>query len=296
MLPSVCALVLNWNGADDAIACLNSLTRQTYPALELLVVDNGSVDDSVARIRRAYPDVTILENSENLGFAGGVNAGLRHALAADYDYILVLNNDLVLAPDCVDEMVTQAQEGNAFVTAMLYYSDEERRIWSIGGNFNHWNLEKTDDARNQIDDGTFPEVLERDFVPGGATLMEARALQQIGLFDEGYFLYYEDMDLGLRAGDAGFRSVVATKARMWHGVARSSGGSDSPRERYWMARSSVRYFSKNARPWQLPLILLWRTGSAVRTTSRLLRTDRNESLRAYWRGLWDGLRDLSRDF
>lgn len=290
--PRVCAVVLNWNGADEAIQCLEHLAQQTYPHLETIVVDNGSVDDSVTRIRAAFPDVTVLENEVNLGFAGGINIGIRYALAQGFDFVLPLNNDLVLAPDCVEELVASSNLGFSFVTATIYYANDSRRIWSIGGNVHPLTLEKVGDARDEVDEAQLPDVMARDFVPGGATLMACRTLKEIGLFDEGYFLYYEDMDLSLRARRAGFRAAVATSARMWHGIARSSGGSDSPRERYWMARSSVRYFAAHARFWQVPPILFWRLGSAVRTTWRLWREGKREALAAYWRGLGHGLRDL----
>lgn len=290
--PRVCALVLNWNGADEAIRCLESLCEQTYPDLELLIVDNGSTDDSVSRLSAAFPHVSLLQNAENLGFAGGVNVGLRHAMTRGFDYVLPLNNDLVLAPDCVQELVNVAGGDVAFVTGTIYYSGDSRRIWSIGGHVHPLTLEKTHDVRGDIDRGQLPPVMARDLVPGGATLMACAALEEIGLFDERFFLYYEDNDLSLRARRAGFRAAVATKARMWHAVASSSGGSDSPRERYWMARSSARYFAKNAQAWQVPIILFWRSGSAVRTTWRLLRRGKRRSLSAYWRGLRHGVGDL----
>jgi len=288
--PLVYALVLNWNGADEAIACLKSLEEQTYSNLQIFLVDNGSIDNSILQIRTHFPNMPILANEKNLGFAGGVNVGLRYALNEGADYVLVLNNDLVLDSHCVSEMVRQAQADVAFVTAVIYYQDDSNCIWSIGGKINRWNLEKTADARGQIDEGQLPIVIERHFVPGGATLMSHHALKNIGLFDERFFLYYEDADLSLRAYRAGLRSVVATRAKMWHGISKSSGGSDSPRERYWMASSSVIYFSKNAYWWQLPIIIFWRTGSAIRTTWRLWRTRKKDALKAYWRGLKDGLK------
>jgi GT2 family glycosyltransferase len=289
--PLVYALVLNWNGADEAVQCLHSLAQQTYPNLCPFLVDNGSVDDSIAQIQASFPNLPILTNENNLGFAGGVNVGLRYALAEGADYVLVLNNDLVLDSRCVEEMVAQAKEGVAFVTAVIYYHDEPNRIWSIGGNINPWNLEKTADARGQTDTGQFPAVMERHFVPGGATLMARGALETVGLFDERFFLYYEDADLSLRAHRAGLRSVVATRAKMWHGISKSSGGSDSPRERYWMARSSVIYFGQNARVWQMPVVLFWRGGSAIRTSWRLFHNKKKDSLKSYWRGILDGLKD-----
>ncbi|UCG25242.1 MAG: hypothetical protein JSW55_04375, partial [Chloroflexota bacterium] len=113
--------------------------------------------------------------------------------------------------------------------------------------------------------------------------------EQIDLYDERFFLYYEDADYSLRASRAGIGAAVATMARMWHSVSKSSGGSDTPRERYWMARSSVLYFYKNARMWQWPVIIVWRTLSAMRTSLRLLTKWRLDSLSAYWRGLRDGI-------
>ncbi len=291
--PLVYGIILNWNGSEETIACLHSMQAQTYLNLHLLVIDNGSVDDSVQKIKSAFPDISLIENDTNLGFAGGVNVGLRHALAAGAEYVLILNNDLVIDPNCVMEMTNCLQEDIAFVTAVIYYTNDPNRIWSIGGHIHPLTLEKTSDARGILDTGQLTDVLSRDFVPGGATMMSRIALEKIGLFDERFFLYYEDADISLRALRAGLKSIVATKAKMWHSVSASAGGTDSPRERYWMARSSIIYFYKHARLKQIPIIIFWRTGSALRTTYRLLRKGNYLALRSYWRGLRDGFKDVS---
>ncbi|HRQ38296.1 MAG TPA: glycosyltransferase family 2 protein [Chloroflexota bacterium] len=289
--PLIYALVLNWNGANEAIECLHSLKRQTYPHLKLLLVDNGSVDDSIACITAVHPEIELVANAKNLGFAGGVNAGLHHAFAAGADHVLILNNDLILEENCVAELAAHTAVDVGFVAATIYYTDDPQRIWSMSGNINPWTLERIVDVRGQLDEGQFPRVMERHFAPGGASLMSRRAYELTAGFDEGFFLYYEDADLSLRAHKAGLRVLVCSQAKMWHAISKSSGGSDSPRERYWMARSSVRYFAKHARWWQIPLIVLWRLGSALKTTWRLWRHGRYESLNAYWRGLWHGMRD-----
>lgn len=287
--PTVYNLVLNWNGAAETLDCLRSLERQSYANQESIVIDNGSIDDSVATIRAAFPSVTIIRNEENLGFAAGINVGVRFALEQGADYILILNNDLVLAEECVAEMVTHMGPDTGLVTAALYFADDRDRLWSIGGHISPFTLEKTADARGQLDSGHLPRVMDRTFVPGGATMISRAVFERIGLYDERFFLYYEDADYSLSASRAGIKAAVATRARMWHSVSKSSGGSDTPRERYWMARSSVLYFHKNARMWQWPIIITWRTLSALRTSLRLLAKGRNESLSAYWRGLRDGI-------
>jgi GT2 family glycosyltransferase len=255
----------------------------------VLVVDNGSSDDSVSRISRAFPKVELIANDENYGFARGANIGLKRILESEAEFVVILNNDLVLDDSAVAAMVKCAQTGFDLVTAALFDIAEPERLISIGGVFNTLTLEKSHDAGSVTNFESLPEVLERDFVPGGATLISRRALERVGLFDERFFLYYEDADYSLLAKEAGLRAAVATRARMWHEIAASSGGYDSPRQRYWMARSSVTYFRKHARLWQAPIIIFWRTASALRTSWQLMRGGRRASLRAYWHGLWDGL-------
>lgn len=289
--PLIWSIVLNWNGPCETLQCLRSLEQQDYDNLQMLVVDNGSVDDSVSVIHSVFPRLKVLRNKTNLGFAAGANVGIRYALDQGADFVLILNNDLILGEDCVSKLVAQAKKGAGMVTAALYYSDDPDRLWSIGGQINLLNLEKTADARGQLDKGHLPEVLDRMFVPGGATLISRTVLKKVGLYDERFFLYYEDADYSLQAYRNGFKAVVATGAKMWHSVSTSSGGSDSPRERYWMARSSILYFHKNARWWQTPIIVVWRTLSALRTSARLVGKGRKESLSAYWRGIRDGLKE-----
>jgi GT2 family glycosyltransferase len=129
-----------------------------------------------------------------------------------------------------------------------------------------------------------------DFITGCGMLISRRCLEQVGLFDERFFMYYEDSDYCLRALRAGLRAVVEPRAVMLHKVAVSSGGSDSPNERYQMGRASLQYFRKHARPWQWPLIGPYRAASALRTIGRLARRGRWPAARAYLRGLRDGAR------
>lgn len=142
-----------------------------------------------------------------------------------------------------------------------------------------------------MDEGQWTAVLPIDFVPGCGMLLTRQAIEEVGLFDEGFFMYYEDSDLCLRLKRAGWQLQTITTAQMWHKVSLSSGGEDSPNERYWMARSSIRFFAKHARYWQLPIIIGWRKASAIRTTLRLLRHGKFTALTAYWRGLRDGFKD-----
>jgi GT2 family glycosyltransferase len=287
--PLVYAITLNWNRKDDTLACLESLVRQTSPELKILVVDNHSTDGSPQAIARLYPQVEQIINPENLGFAAGINIGLKHALDAEADYLFILNNDTILAPDCLERLLQPANAQVGILAPLIYYADQPQRIWALAGSTNPLLLEKHDPWAERDDPGDLPEIIDGDFVTGCAMLFPRRALETIGLFDEKFRMYYEDADICLRMRQAGLRICTVTQAQMWHKVASSSGGSDAPAERYWMARSSIHYFRKHARGWQIPAIAFWRTGSALRTTTRLAGARKWAALGAYWRGLKDGL-------
>jgi GT2 family glycosyltransferase len=286
--PYIVAVILNWKRPDDTIACLDSLTQQSYSQLHAVVVDNGSGDDSVARIQAAHPAVTLVAHPENSGFARGINLGIREALAQRADYVFILNNDTTLASDAVAVLAAGAGENPA--APIIYYASAPRRVWSLGGRFNPWLLEVTGNQRGREDRGEWPDVITVDFVPACALLVPRHIFEEFGYFDERFFMYYEDLDFCLRLHRAGRCIRILTQAKVWHAVSLSSGGSNSPAERFWMGCASVLYFRKHARLWQWPLIAFWRLGSALRTSGRLLRQRNWASLAGYWRGLWAGMR------
>jgi GT2 family glycosyltransferase len=138
---------------------------------------------------------------------------------------------------------------------------------------------------------------ERAFLSGCAMLIPRQVLDHVGVFDERFFMYYEDLDLCIRIGSAGYRLLLVPDAHLWHRVSQSSGGPNTPGERYHMARSSGIYFRKHMRGWRAPLILSYRSLSAMRWTVRLARQGNLRALIAYWRGLcqgWLGVREPRR--
>jgi len=289
--PLVYVITLTWNQKEDTLSCLESLTRMTYPRCRFLVVDNGSVDDTLNALARQFPDVEVIANSRNLGFQGGFNVGLRHALDRGAEFILIINNDTYVAPDLLSILLTHTDDDDVGMLApKIYYADEPTRIWSVGGDRHPWTFEMVDKGDNEIDEGQWDEVLERDYLVGCALLMRCSLLQTVGLFDEGYHpIYYEDVDLCVRARAAGFRLLLVPAARMWHAVSASSGGANSPRERYLMARNSVRFFRKHIRGWRWLAVIPYRVGSAVKTVARLVFRRRYRAAFSYLQGLYHGL-------
>jgi len=267
----------------------------TYPNLTTLVVDNGSTDDTLEVVGREHPAVHRMGLCENLGFATGCNRGIAEAMRQSADYVLLLNNDTLVAPDLVEQLVRPMGVSTGVTAPKIYYAHDPRRIWSAGATRDPLTLEMKGSLRGTLDSDDVSSPVDRDYLVGCALLLSRQLLESVGGFDERFFMYYEDMDLCLRARKAGFRLLLVPQAKVWHKVAAASGGSDSPNERYWMARSSVIFFAKHARILQLGIIIPYRLGSMIKTLIRLAGQRRWASARAYVRGIRDGLRDVLTD-
>jgi hypothetical protein len=270
-LPSVCCVVLNWNGWRDTIACLESLHRSTYPHLEILVVDNGSTDDSVRMIQQRDPSVEILEIHANLGFAGGNNRGIRLALDRGVRYVWLLNNDTIVEEETLTAMIAVAENDPRLgeIGSILYYADQPDKVQTWGGGaINLW----AGTSRHYHEPVTSEKL---DYLTGASVLIPSHVFRKVGLLDEGYFMYWEDTDFSYRIRASGWKLGVAASARLLHKESASSGRKSPTMERY-VSVSGVRFLSKYAPlPW-IPIFFLvfgratrrllafeWRRGLAI---------------------------------
>jgi GT2 family glycosyltransferase len=261
-----------------------------YLNIRVVMIDNGSTDGTPRAVAERYPQVEQIVNSSNRGFAAAVNQGITHALAQGAEFLFLVNNDTVLDPDVLSQFMRYTSDDSVgMLVPKIYYHDRPKVIWSVGAGMSPWTLEATGEARGQPDVGQWEMVMERECVTACAMLVPRRTFEHVGQFDERFYFYYEDMDFSLRTREVGRRILMVPRAHVWHKAAVSSGGSDSPNERYWMARSSVLYFRKHVHGWRWLIVFPYRLGSALKTTARLLAKGRPDSARAYWSGLWDGL-------
>ncbi|MBU1692982.1 MAG: glycosyltransferase family 2 protein [Verrucomicrobia bacterium] len=287
--PLVVAVVINWNRPQETRDCLRSLSGTSYLSLTILLVDNGSEDDSLESIRREFPAVGLIRNPTNRGFGAAANQGIARARDLGASYVFLLNNDATVAPDALERLVDTAdRRGTGAVSPLVLFPETEDRIWSAGARRNPLTLGNMDTRHRRRWRSSWPRILERDYLYGCALLLNLKALEVAGGFDERYFMYFEDMDLCLRLKAAGYALLLDSSARAWHAGAASSGGRGTSGERYWSARSSVLFFRKNARGVQWCGILPWRLFSTVRIMVCLLAAGRRDAAAAYWRGLRDG--------
>lgn len=238
----VSIVVLNWNGANDTLACLDSLAALTYPNFNVVVLDNGSTDDSLERLRphRAPYPLKLIETGRNLGFAEGNNVGIRHALDEGASFVLLLNNDTVVDPDLVTELVTAAiahPEGGICSAKILYHA-EPRKLWYAGAkwladrqHFQHVGIGEIDDGK------AYEQIAETDYASGCALFIRADVINKIGLMDPKFFLIYEESDWCYRARAAGYKILFVPTAKLWHKVSASFGGVESPLQLYFYSRN-----------------------------------------------------------
>lgn len=260
--PRVACIVLNWNGWQDTIACLAAIDALDYGNRFVIVVDNGSTDESVTRIHEAYPAIELLRAGRNLGFGGGVNVGMRSALQQGAEFVWLLNNDTRPAPAALAMLVMKAlaQPRLGAVGSVLMYMNAEMKVqaWG-GGRVNCW-LGTATQAKMARDDGWF------HYLTAASVLLRSEALEKIGLFDDGFFMYWEDTDLSFRMREAGWELGVAADSVVLHKVGASSGGDRRRVDRHSTA-SGIRFLRKHAKvAWiSVPLFL------ASRVINRVIR-------------------------
>jgi GT2 family glycosyltransferase len=275
--PHVSCIVLNWNGWRDTLECLRALKACAYPHLSIIVVDNGSTDDSVARIKAAHPGLLVLEAGRNLGFAGGNNIGIRYAIIHGADYVWLLNNDAKPAPDALTALLEKAATDPKIgaIASVCYYADSPARVeaWA-GAHVNLW----IGYGRNS----TVPRADTWFHSLNGTSMLVARAtLEDAGLLDEGFFLYWEDTEFCLRLRKQGWRLAAAPASRILHRVNGSTGGNKIVLDRF-QTTSGLRLLRLHSpAPYLASALFL-----SIRFARRLFRLQFSRC-KSVWRGIQD---------
>jgi GT2 family glycosyltransferase len=244
-MPSVHVVTINWNGLSDTLACLDSLKAQDYDNVKIHVVDNASEASEPAALAAAHPDVEILKQETNLGFCGGNNVAIRSAVTAGADYVLVLNNDTIVPPQLISELVAASNRiaDVGAVSPLILSYPETDTVWFAGS---AWEAE-TAGFRHLLagchrTEQRATEPIESLYACGCCMLVSAQVLEQIGLMDERYFAYYDEADWCSRMTEAGLRCYVIPSATVLHRVSRSTPGLISA---YLMARNRLLWMKEH---------------------------------------------------
>lgn len=258
--------------------CLRSLEGLNYSDYVILVVDNGSTDDSVARIRERYPGVLLIETGQNLGFSAGNNVAIRYALERGADYVWLLNNDTIVDPHSLSAMVEVAEANPKIgaVGSVLYEMNQKDKIQAYGGGRIHLWLGMSRHVLVPIPDDNLGYII-------GASLLARRPLMEdVGLLDDNFIMYWEDADYAFRMRAAGWKLAVAPEARVWH-KSPLAADKKSPTLYAYSNTSAVNFFKRYA---SLPLVPIF-IGAGLRFLKHVAQRDWQRA-EAVWRGVLAG--------
>jgi hypothetical protein len=289
----VAVVIVNWNGAHDTLDVLADLDGIEGPEIRRIVVDNGSSDDSVARLRRERPDIEVIETGRNLGFAYGNLVGIRHALADPaYDWVLLINNDVEVDRGFLRPLLEACGDpGVAASGPKIYFHRPSDFIWAAGGRLRVRETVTRELGSKQPDGPRWSVAGDVTYLTTCCLLVPRDAFEKVGLFDPLYFIGVEDADWSRRAQDLGYRLRYVPESRIWHKVATSTGGSYTPTKTFHTGRSNALYARRH-------LSRLGLLGFLAANAAALPAAFARESLRgnaravlSKARGLWRGLRD-----
>jgi GT2 family glycosyltransferase len=263
--PKVSVVIINWNRKEDTLECLAALAKSRLQGIkgQIIVVDNASTDGSAEAIKAFSTknfDLKLIRNSTNLGFTKPNNQAVKAALLWGADYVLCVNNDLIVSPDLIRNLISAAKEfpragaispkiyfapGFEFHKGKYKKNELGRVIWYAGGDIDWDNVLGSNHGVDDVDMGQYERTVETDFATGACVLLKSQALREVGYFDEKYFMYLEDGDLSLRLKKAGWAVLYTPRANSWHKVAQSS-GIGSELNDYFISRNRLYFGLKYA--------------------------------------------------
>ena len=288
-MPNVGIVISNYNGWQDTVQCLESLQKQTYRDFEIIMLDDASTTDSVQQLQKHLTENTVfLPQEANVGFAAANNVGMRRALADGCDWVLLLNNDTVAAPDFLETLLRETPAGAVSCPKMLFL-DPPDEIWFAGGELDRATGKVRHLGGHEKDGPAFAEKKQVSFITFCCVLLPRQVIEQVGFLDETLFMYCEDVDYCIRLADAGVPLWFLPDARIWHKAGGSAGGMLSV---YYITRNTLYLTCKGKsrgyiRARTLPVLI---AGAARYALTKLLGRKKGRSYGAFrgaldfWRG------------
>lgn len=272
-MKKIAIIVLHYNNNTDTLLCLNSLRKMIMPSgfsKQILIIDNNSNTDLFEKKKKELQDVTLIQNEKNLGYAGGNNKGIRYALKHNFEHILIINNDTEVDKNLLFCMISMLESDKqiGIVIPKIYFSKgfeyhKERYkkeelgkvIWYAGGIMDWDNVMGHHRGVDELDFGQYDQFGDTELATGNCMCVRRDVFEKVGLFDERYFLYYEDADFSMRVKSWGFRIAFQPKATLWHKNAVSAGGSGSKLQDYYISRNRM-LFGMTYAPFRSRIALL----------------------------------------
>ena len=283
-------VIVNWNLREDTLTCVHSLIEAGAQLEHIIIVDNASTDGSVKALKQTFTEtMPIIETNENLGFAAGSNIGAQFAIDQGAEWILLLNNDTVVAPNSLSELeiATQNNPDFSIFAPIIYYYDHPEIIWYLGDTLIPGTLITVNRYRGKKDPHTLSLAVPVDFVSGCGMMVKRDVFASIGFFDPSLFMYAEEVDFCWRARLAGFRMACVTRAKIWHRVSISA-SKDQKISRYLRIRNQVRFYHKYSRGYQVPLMFIFSMGRSIYLVVQDILRQQTQLIKPLAQGWLDG--------
>jgi hypothetical protein len=293
------AIVLSWNNYPDTRECIESIRMSSYPITQVVLVDNASNAGFIGQLQGDYADdaaVHIIRNEANYGFARGVNVGIQYALARGADFVFLLNNDAIIDRQCIQVLVStlEADATAGIAGPRIFYHADPDRIWQGSGYFSLIKSGVVNPEKNRLQTSLaegIQGIQKASFLTGCAMLIRSRIFAKVGLFDEDFFFYDEDVDFCLRVTRAGFKLLYVPQAKSWHKIRNVAKDRTSPFVMYHLARSHLLVLRKNFSVVYFAYGLL--VHLLLYTPYRMLQIAQGSrslsAAKAWIKGTWDGI-------
>ncbi|MFY0608242.1 MAG: glycosyltransferase family 2 protein [Cyclobacteriaceae bacterium] len=293
----IAIVILNWNSFEVTRQCLSCISDLNLD-YQIILVDNGSVDNSGAKLYLEFPELYYFGLKKNLGFTGGNNVALRWVIEQDYGYVLLLNNDTIFDENFVAPLLSymDAHPNVGAIQPKIMYQNMPKIIWNAGAVYNSiLGLPKTI-GENKLDDGSYDLLNEVDWVTGCAMFIRTSVLKKVGLLDDIFFAYFEDVDLSLRVRKAGYQLVYFPEAKIYHLAGQSlrhtkpdSEGFLSPIFHFYNIRNQLYVMRKHLEWFNMPLAFLFVVFKDISIVIYFILRFRLKKAKMAWNGLIEGL-------
>ena len=293
----VAIIIVNWNGYDLTKTCLVSLREIHYPNFQTVLIDNGSLDQSGDKLKSEFPEIELIACSENLGFTGGNNLGIKWALENYHDYVLLLNNDTVVEPDFLQPLVSFLERNHDYGAAQpkIMFEKERNKIWNAGGGYFKWLVMSWSVGIGKEDHGQFDEEKDTPWITGCAMMVRSDVIKEAGMLDNRFFAYYEDVEWSLRIQKSGYRLRYLPKSKIYHVAGGSSKkiktkeGIVPPIIHFYRTRNHLFLIRKHANPLSFVLSLVYQTAKNAAFIIYLAFIGRFQKVKAILKGHFEGL-------
>jgi GT2 family glycosyltransferase len=287
--PRVTIIILNWNGIGDTMECIESVRNLDYPDIRIVVVDNGSTDDSTTVLRQRYPSITLLESKQNLGFTGGNNLGIVKALEMGTDYVWLLNNDTVVERDALRKMVQTI--GNlpdvGIASPVIHFHDPPREV-QFCGSYIDWERKRI--VKLEVGE-SYPSNGVNVSLWGTALLIRRDVVERVGFLNDKYFAYHEDEEYCMRVARAGYRAILVPEARVFHKNSRSTGSNDAPMQVFLRSRNLFFLWMDNLKGMERVFHIRRYLAHIISHGGSLREKNLPDSVEACLDGVWHAFRD-----